>query len=101
LFSGKISDVNKIFDMVSETGDIVGDAKYMTMVRGESLPPAKFSVIAEHVWLMEKTEANHRFIIFGNDSRVPIEWLKRYGNLNSTVTFYFYDCEKEKLEKLN
>lgn len=86
---GEAHGVPKLFDMVSADGQIVGDAKYYTMVGGERLPPAKFSVIAEHVWLLEKTAASHRFLVFGNDRRVPEMWLVRYGELVSGVAFYF------------
>lgn len=89
LTSGKLGAVNKIFDMVSEDGTVVGDAKYFTMVGGERLPPAKFSIIAEHVWLLEKTSAAKKFLVFGNDRRVPEKWLDRYGDLVNDITFYF------------
>jgi len=79
----------KRFDMVSPVGDIVGDAKYFTLVCGHRLPPAKFSVIAEHVWLLGKTGAATAFLVFGNDRQVPLLWLKRYGVLVSRVDFYF------------
>ena len=79
----------KKFDYVSADSQVVGDAKYYTMVGGIRLPPAKFSVIAEHVWLLEKTSARHKFLVFGNDSRVPEQWLKRYGRFVSDVEFFF------------
>ncbi|MEE9340970.1 MAG: hypothetical protein V3V21_04835 [Thermoplasmata archaeon] len=97
---GQLSGCPKLFDFVSSDRKIAGDAKYLTMVRGKSLPPAKFSVIAEHVWLLEKTEVDRRFLVFGNDRRVPEEWLKRYGGLVDNVEFYFLD-ESGSLEKLN
>lgn len=81
--------VPKKFDLVSRDGCITGDAKYFTLVRGQHLPPAKFSVIAEHVWLLEKTSAQQRFLVFGNDREVPLRWLARYGALVSKVTFFF------------
>lgn len=86
---GKLPEVNKIFDMTSTDGSVVGDAKYYAMVGGERLPPAKFSVIAEHVWLLEKTDAKRKFLVFGNDRRVPEKWLEKYGDLVSDVAFYF------------
>ena len=89
LAPGQVPGVPKEFDMVSPDGCIVGDAKYFTLVRGEHIPPAKFSVIAEHVWLLEKTGAEVPFLVFGNDRRVPLMWLERYGHLASNVTFYF------------
>ncbi|AFV22358.1 hypothetical protein Mpsy_0145 [Methanolobus psychrophilus R15] len=71
------------------------------MVRGCSLPPAKFATIAEHVWLLEKTGAKHKFLIFGNDKRVPQEWLRRYGELVDGVDFFFYVVGDDKIERLN
>lgn len=86
---GEVRGVPKRFDLVSPDKDIVGDAKYFTLVRGQRLPPAKFSVIAEHVWLLEKTGAPVTFLVFGNDRQVPVLWLQRYGDLASGVAFYF------------
>lgn len=89
LMSGQVPGVPKEFDMVSPDGSIVGDAKYFTLVRGQRLPLAKFSIIAEHVWLLEKTGAPVTFLVFGNDRQVPELWLQRYGDLVSRVAFYF------------
>jgi hypothetical protein len=75
--------------LASERLHIVGDAKYFTLVHGQRLPLAKFSVIAEHVWLLEKTGAPATFLVFGNDRQVPELWLQRYGNLVAGVAFYF------------
>ena len=101
VYAGKHPNVPKIFDMISEDYEVVGDAKYYTMVRGKSLPPAKFATIAEHVWLLEKTGAKHKFLIFGNDKRVPEEWLKRYGKLVDGIDFFFYIVGEDKIERLN
>ena len=89
----------KEFDLVSPDYRIVGDAKYYTMVRGKYLPPAKFSTISEHVWLLENIDAEVRFLVFGNDKRVPLEWLKRYGKMVKTVKFYFIN-NKGQIEEL-
>jgi hypothetical protein len=90
---GQVTGVPKRFDLVSADGQIVGDAKYFTLVGGERLPPAKFSVIAEHVWLLEKTNAGVCFLVFGHDRRVPELWLKRYGKLAGRVQFFFLSDE--------
>jgi len=90
----------KLFDIVSGDYQIVGDVKYMSMVKGKALPPAKFSVIAEHVWMLEKIDAATKFLVFGNDKKVPEEWLKRYGKLVRSVKFYFL-TEDGKLTELN
>lgn len=71
LARGQVPGVPKEWDMVSADGQVVGDAKYFTLVGGQRLPPAKFSIIAEHVWLLEKTGAPTTFLVFGNDRQVP------------------------------
>jgi len=96
----KLDNFPKLFDLVSSDGMIIGDAKYLTMVGGTSIPPAKFATIAEYVWLLEKIPCKTKFLVFGNDHNVPIEWLKRYGYLVSDVDFYFIDINTKKLEKL-
>jgi hypothetical protein len=89
LARGQVPGVPKEWDMVSADGRVVGDAKYFTLVGGQRLPPAKFSIIAEHVWLLEKTGAQTVFLVFGNDRHVPELWLERYGSLVSGVFFYY------------
>jgi hypothetical protein len=59
------------------------------MVRGTDTQPAKFSIIAERVWLLEKTDARCRFLVFGNNRKVPTQWLKKYGHLAREVAFLF------------
>lgn len=93
LAPGRAPGVPKLFDLVSADWQVVGDAKYFTLVGGERMPPAKFSLIAEHVWLLEKTGAPRTFLVFGNDRRVPEIWLKRYGHLARQVVFYFLSDE--------
>ena len=83
----------KKFDMVSANEEIVGDAKFLTLVHREKLPPAKFMEIAGHVWLLEKVNAKRRFLVFGNQKHVPEWWLEKYGNLVHNVEFYFIDNE--------
>ena len=80
--------------------DIVSDAKYFTLLLGQRLPPAKFSIIAERVWLLEKTTALTKFLTFGNDRQAPPLWLGRYGHLVSDVSFFFLTDDGE-LEQLN
>lgn len=90
----------KRFDMVSSKEDIVGDAKFLTLVNKTRLPPAKFMEISGHVWLLENVDAKRRFLVFGNQRRVPEWWLEKYGNLIKSVEFYFLD-NKGNVEKLN
>ena len=89
LLPGQVGNVPKEFDFVSPDGQVVGDAKYFTIVGGTGLAPTKFSIIAEHIWLLQNTEARDKFLVFGNDRQVPVRWLERYGRLVSAVTFFF------------
>lgn len=91
LSSGRVKGVPKIWDLVSSDGKIVGDAKFYTLVGGVSLPPAKFSIIAEHIWLLEKTQAETKFLVFGNQIEVPKLWLDKYGDLVKDIHFFFMD----------
>lgn len=85
--------VPKRFDMASADGQFVGDAKYLTLVKRTNLPPAKFMEIAGHVWLLEKTGAGHKFLVFGNQREVPERWLKKYGAIVKGVGLYFLSDE--------
>ena len=98
---GSVAPVPKEFDFISPDGTIVGDAKYYTLVRGKGRPSAKLSTISEHVWLLEKTGAAEKFLVFGNDPRVPIMWLDSYGSLLSGVTFYFLTDDGDLEELVN
>lgn len=100
LVEGSVEGIPKRFDFVSADREIVGDAKFYTLVNGSGDPPAKNSVIAEHVWLLEKIHARSKFLVFGNDRRVPEKWLTRYRNLVSNVEF-FYLATDGKLERLS
>jgi hypothetical protein len=99
LESGWVGEVHRQFDFLSPDGRIVGDAKYYRRVGGTRWPPVKAATITEHVWLLERTGAPATFLVFGNDRRVPMMWLERYGNLLGDVTFYFLTDEGD-LEEL-
>ncbi|MBB2868613.1 UNVERIFIED_ORG: hypothetical protein GGI63_005257 [Rhizobium esperanzae] len=88
---GTHPDVHKRWDFISPDGSVIGDAKFYSLVNGERYPPAKMATISEHVWLLSQTDAKHRFIVFGNDVRVPEQWLSRYGRHLSDIRFYFAD----------
>lgn len=90
----------KLFDFVSTDGQIVGDAKYYSLVRGQSIPPAKWSVVAEHVWFLEKVDARHKFLVFGNDRRVPLGWLQRWGVFVGDEIKFFFLSNEGALEEL-
>jgi hypothetical protein len=81
--------IAKVFDSVSPDRHIVGDAKYFSPVGGVGLPAAKFPIVAERVWLLEKSGASTKFLVFGNHREVPQRWLARDGELASRVAFLF------------
>jgi hypothetical protein len=81
------SGVPHQFDLVSPDRRIVGDAKWF---KNLATPAAKWSVIAEYVWLLQHlVGAQTRFIVFGQDREVPVRWLKRFGPLATDIEFYF------------
>jgi hypothetical protein len=45
--------------------------------------------IAGHVWMLQVSSAKSRFLVFGNQREVPIEWLRRYGGWVEDLDFYF------------
>jgi hypothetical protein len=96
---GTVPGVHREFGLVSADRRIVGDAKYCSRLRDDLLPLADFSMIAEHVWFLEKTDARYRFLAFGNDEQVALRWLERYGNLTRDVEFY-YLSEDGRLKRL-
>jgi len=99
IINKKINDFPKKFDLISKDGTIICDAKYYSLVKGERYPPAKMSGITEYVWLLEKIEGKRKFLVFGNDIRVPKEWLKRYSKYVDGIEFFFIN-ENNQLEKL-
>jgi hypothetical protein len=80
------------FDLVSPDGAVVGDAKFLKNI---PVPAAKWSVIAEYVWLLQHAQnARRRFMVFGQDREVAQRWLVRYRPLTNGVEFYFLDGDQ-------
>ena len=83
--------VTKKFDLVTADGRIVGDAKYYKNI---AVPAAKWSTIAEYVWLLQHVpNAERRFMVFGLDIAVAARWLSRFRGWCEGVEFYFLDGE--------
>jgi len=93
LAPGGIGGVPRVFELVSPDRNIAGCAVYYAPVQRQRLPPAKFSLIGERVWLLEKAGAQVAFLVFGYDRDVPLLWLKRYGHLAPNVQFYYLSDE--------
>jgi hypothetical protein len=49
---------------------------------------------------LKKIDTERKFLVFGNDIRVPKEWLKRYGELVKGVEFFFIDLKTKDIIKL-
>ncbi len=101
--SESVGNIKKKFDYVShkndDMGDVTGDAKYYTLVRGKKLPPAQFATIAEYIWLLGKTNARQKFLVFGNDIAVPDRWLATYGDLLEEDVIFYFMSDEGKLQK--
>ena len=80
-----VRGVSKKFDLVSSDGQFVGDAKNYRNIR---VPAAKWSAIAEYVWLLQNVDAERRFIVFGGDAEVARRFLTRWRPLIQPVEFY-------------
>jgi hypothetical protein len=96
---GSVTGIPKNWDFCSVDGSVIGDAKFFAMVGGERNPPAKMSVIAEYVWLLSKTKAKEKFLIFGNDRRVCGSWLSKHRHLVDDIQFWFL-ADGGELERL-
>jgi hypothetical protein len=66
---GSLPGVAKVFDFVSPDHRVVGDAKYFSLAGGVGLPAAKFSIVAEHIWLLEKSGASAKFLVSAISAR--------------------------------
>ena len=93
LVPGVVPGVPRVFELVSPDRSMAGCTLYYAPVQRQWLPPAKFSLIGERVWLLEKAGASVAFLVFGYDRDVPLRWLKRYGDLAPGIDFYFLGDE--------
>jgi hypothetical protein len=74
------------FDLVSPDFRYVGDAKWLKTIK---VPAAKWQAIAEYIWLLQQTQAERTFLVFGQDADVAERFLRRVRPLTSPVEFYF------------
>ncbi|MGC8832273.1 MAG: DUF7662 domain-containing protein [Thermoproteota archaeon] len=90
-------EMERLFDLASEDGRVVGEVMYLSAGK---TPTARFPAIFEHVWILEKIDADVKFIAFGGDVLVPKLWVEKYGVLVKGVKFY-YVGEDGRVEELN
>jgi hypothetical protein len=95
-----VPGIRKRFALVSPDFQVVGDAKYVAGSTDAGLAPAKFAMISEDVWLLEKCQAERVFMVFGGDRQTPALWLKRFGELATGVAYY-YQADDGALERLD
>ena len=87
-----IRNTKKKFDFVSSTdGGYVGDAKLFTYAGNASAEKAD---ISQFVWLLQKVNARHKFMVFGGNRKTPEDWLRRWRSLVNDVDFYFLEDRK-------
>lgn len=73
--------------LVSGDGRIAGDALYGIKHHRGRVAPAKLAAITERVWLLERTPAHERILVFLATDPAPREWLRRYGHVDRAVRF--------------
>lgn len=73
--------------LVSGDGRIVGDALYGVRHHRGRVAPARIAAISERVWLLERTPAEERILVFLATDPAPREWLRRYGHVQRGVRF--------------
>lgn len=93
----RIGETEKNFDLVSDDMCYIGDAKFYKSL---DVPAAKWSTIAEYVWLLQFTKAKCKFLIFGRDKSVPQRWLNKHRSLVGDVKFYFFDHKNKEMQNL-
>ena len=99
LEQGKVPGFPKGFDMVSSDKQVIGDAKYYALPETCNLS-GKEATITQEVSRLELTYAPTLFIVFGKDRRMPLKWLRKYGDVPRRVAFYFLPDDGQQLELL-
>ena len=87
---GNIKELEYKFDYVSADKKFMGDAKFLKNIPE---PAAKYDNISKYVWLLQNSDAQIKFLIFGRDKEVPERYLKRFEPLIKDVEFYFFNNE--------
>lgn len=95
--SGRLDVGGKLknFDLVNEPQRIVGDVKNYKTTSGGNRPSAKFSVLNEYVWLMERLERFdgckwRKLLVVGEDARMAKNYVNEFGALLGDVEVYLF-----------
>ena len=82
-------------DFASADGRVVGE---LIIVQNKRSPSAYMLKIAGHIWFLERTKAEEKFLVFYGERSVPEWWLKRYGQLIEGIRFYFMEDDGQLIE---
>jgi len=95
-----IKGKSKRFDFVDIKNKIVGDAKYYSFTKSGNRPSAKFSILNEYIWLLQKLPKPWRkFIVIGKDKSLVEKYVKEYKPWLENVMI-FYSDGKSVLKKI-
>lgn len=88
----RINGKAKKFDFVDVKNSIAGDCKHYSFTKTGKRPSAKFSVLNEYVWLLQKLAPHwKKFIVIGNDESLVRKYVQEYSPWLEDVTIYFSD----------
>lgn len=92
----RINGKAKKFDFVDLKNGIAGDCKHYSFTKTGKRPSAKFSVLNEYVWLLQKLSPHwKKFIVIGDDESLVRKYVNEYAPWLENVTIYFSDgCDK-------
>ena len=98
--NGKVKD----FDLLNIDEKIVGDIKHYKMTSGGNNPSAKFSVLNEYSWLMQKLEQYQKqkwrkIFVIGEDLTVVKRYISTFDAWLDDIEIYFCDADG-KLTKM-
>ena len=98
--NGKVKD----FDLLNIDEKIVGDVKHYKMTSGGNNPSAKFSVLNEYSWLMQKLEQYQKqkwrkIFVIGEDLTVVKKYISTFDAWLDDIEIYFCDADG-KLTKM-
>jgi hypothetical protein len=99
LNSGKININGKVkdFDLLNIDEKIVGDIKHYKMTSGGNNPSAKFSVLNEYSWLMQKLEQYQKekwkkIFVIGEDKIMVEKYISIFNAWLDDIEIYFCDA---------
>ena len=92
----KINGKTKKFDFVDSKNKIVGDSKYYSFTKTGKRPSAKFSILNEYIWLLQKLPLNwKKFIVIGKDEILVKKYVDEYLPWLEGIKIYYSDGKNE------